>query len=151
MSSFTKALSWGADALDSTFGTSAFSTGYKAASGFIDKVGDIPIIGDIGKSLATTAATKALGLGDQQVPEYQLPQPGTMSPNFNSRVSPGQFRAGQASRTGFDSDRVQNAYRRASQSNNPSIRAALDYVRPTTGKRGPTASLGAAQISRRKT
>lgn len=150
MSLFTQALSWGASTLDKALGTTMFSTGYEAAAGFISKASSIPVIGDIGKSLAASYATKALGLDGQQVPEYQLPTPQAMSPNFSSRVSPGQFRAGQTQRTGFDSARVQDAYRRASQSNNPSIRAALDYVRPTTGKRGPTASLSSAQISRSK-
>lgn len=150
MSLFTQALSWGAKALDTAFGTSGFSSAYNTAAGFISKASSIPIVGDIGKQLAGDLASRALGVGGQQVPEYQLPQPNMMSPNFNSRLSPGQFRAGQTQRTGFDSERVQSAYRRASQSQNPSIRAALDYVRPTTGKRGPTASLADAQISRSK-
>lgn len=146
MTSIAKATNW----LDSTIGTGgAIARTVLPAIGSAQSFYQRNIAGSfiegVGKDLAGTFAQQAIGGGGGQ-PGYQIPLPQTMDPNFTSRVRPGSFTASQAKSMGWDNPRVKEAYSKLSNSKNPSIQAALDMVRPTIGKRGPTKSLTEAQV-----
>jgi len=143
--SFVTSLAKGINWVDKTLGTggaiartvlpavgSAQSFYYKNIAG--------SFVEDVGKELVGGFVSK----GDS--PGYSVPTPEASSPNFRSSVRPGEFTASQARSMGLENPRVREAYSKVSQSNNPSIRAALNIVRPTIGSRGPTKSLREAEI-----
>lgn len=145
VTSIAKASNW----LDSTIGTGgAIARTVLPAIGSAQTWYQSNIAGsfieNVGKNVVSGFAQQAVGGGGQ--PGYQVPLPQAMDPNFSSKVKPGSFTASQAKSMGWDNPRVQEAYAKVAQSNNPSIRAALDMVRPTIGKRGPTKSLSEAQV-----
>lgn len=146
VNSIAKATNW----LDSTLGTTgsisrtvlpaigSAQTWYQSnvAGSFIEKVGKEAVSG--------FAAGQVSGSG------YSVPLPEASSPNFRSSAKPGTFTASQAKAMGLENPRVRDAYAKIQNSNNPAIRSALDIVRPTIGKRGPTKSLSEAQIGNKK-
>lgn len=140
MNTLAKAVNW----VDKTVGT-----GGAIARTVLPKVGMAQsfyhkniagsFIEDIGKDFAGNLISGGEG-------GYEMPLPESRDPSFRSSVSPGSFKASQAKSMGWENPRVREAYNKVRQSNNPSIRAALETVRPTIGKRGPTKSLREAQI-----
>lgn len=140
-----KAAGW----LDSNLGTTVFGKAAVTGSMWYGRNIAGTFVEDVGKELVSGFASQAVG-GGQQAAGYEVPLPGASSPNFKSGVSPGKFSASQAKSLGWDNPKVKQAYAKAAQSNNPSIRAALETVRPTIGKRGPTKSLSEAQIGTRR-
>lgn len=142
MTTLAKGLNW----VDSTLGTggaiarnvlpalgSAQSFYYRNVAG--------SFVEDVGKELVGGFVDKATGED-----AYAVPLPQASSPSFRSGVKPGTFSASQARSMGLENPRIKQAAAKIRQSNNPSIRAALQAVRPTIGKRGPTKSLREAQI-----
>lgn len=143
--SFMTALAKGTNWLDSALGTGgAIARTVLPAVGSAQSFyyGNIAgtFIEDVGKELVG-------GFIDKEGKDsYSVPLPKGTSPSYQSRVSSGRFSASQARAMGLQNPKVQQAYAKALQSRNPSIRAALDVVRPTIGTKGPTKSLREAQI-----
>lgn len=141
-----KATSW----LDTTFNTGgmisgAATTAYTYATDAYDKYIKDSFLEDVAVNFATGAATNAV-MGGQQPQGTPMPvQKGVSAgaSSVNTRLGgPGKVQA----YTGTNNARVQDAYRKLNQSNNPSIQSALNVVRPNIARRGPTKSLKEAKI-----
>lgn len=139
---WTNALAKATNWLDTTLGTGGVlnRTAMTGVSYFNKYTAPGTFIGDIGKELVG-------GFIDKDGKDaYNVPLPQASQVSGRSAVATGKFSAKQAQSMGWNNPKVQQAYAKAVQSNNPSIRAALDVVRPTIGKKGPTKSLHEAKI-----
>lgn len=155
MSWFTTGLAKATNWLDNTLGTAnifgqgkglnyASMAGVSYATGFYNDYIKDSFLEETAINFATGAATNALVGGQPQGQPMPVQQgvSGTSS-SVSTRLSgPAQAKA----YTGTGSARVQEAYRKLNQSNNPSIQSALNVVRPNIARRGPTTSLQQAQI-----
>lgn len=152
--SFWTTIASGANWLDNTLGTGGvLNRGVATVAGYATNFYQKNIAGsfleDVGKNLASSAAT-AYVAGGQQQPGYSVPLPQGRQISGQSSVRPGNFTAKQAQQLGLNNPRVQEAYRKAAASQNRQIAAALEMVRPRTTARGPTKSLAEAQIGTKK-
>lgn len=157
MSIFSDALDWAAGGIDELLG---YSNSFTAAgpmlpgsigpatsflTGAYDVVSAITDSG-IGKAVGSYLdATNEKGYQGFQAPQMTGASARTPagSANFGASKS-------QAMKVGLADQRVQAAYNRVRQSNNPSINAAFNMVRPTIRSGGVTTSLSSATITRRK-
>jgi len=144
--SFVNTLAKGLNWVDKTLGTGgAIARNVLPAVGSVQSFYHKNIAGsfveDVGKELVGGFVDQATGQD-----AYGVPLPEASSPSFRSGVKPGTFSASQARSMGLENPRIKQAAAKIRQSNNPSIRAAIQTVRPTIGKRGPTKSLREAQI-----
>ena len=142
MSWLKRGLNAAAGWLDSTTGTTMFSTGLTAATGFVSSVTSSSVgkfAGDVaGEFLGDTYFGKDT---QQQSQGFAMPTPATMSPNFNSGVAGRSFRAGKVPSKfpGANSPRIRSAYNQIQNSKQAEIRMAVaSPVRATTARRGQT-------------
>lgn len=138
----SRGLSAAAGWLDTTVGTTMFSSGLTKATGFVSSVASSSIgqfAGDVvGEFVGDTYFGKSTG---QQGQGFAMPTPGTMSPNFNSGVRDRSFSAGKTSSKfpGANSARIRNAYDQIKNSKQAEIRMAVSSpVKATIGRRGQT-------------
>lgn len=139
MSWLKKGLTAAAGWLDTNTGTTMFSTGLTAATGFVSSVKSSPLgqfAGDVvGEFLGSEESQQ------QQAQGFAMPTPPTMSPNFNSGVGGRSFRAGKTSSSfpGANSPRIRSAYNQIQNSKQAEIRMAVaSPVKATTARKGQT-------------
>lgn len=151
MSWFVNGLAKATNWLDNTLGTGGMinygamaATSY--ATGFYNDYIKDSFLEETAINFATGAATQALTGGQPQGQPMPVQQgvSGTSSSVSTKLSGPSSAKA----YTGTGSARVQEAYRKLNQSNNPSIQSALNVVRPNIARRGPTKSLQEAQIGK---
>ena len=151
---FKKGLASATSWLDTTFNTggyisSAATAAYTYGGDIYDKYIKDSFLEDVAVDFSKSVVTGAV-LGGQTPQGTPMPvQKGVSA--APSSVNTNLGKAGQVrAYTGTNNPRVQEAYRKLNQSNNPSIQSALNVVRPNIARRGPTKTLQEAKIERRK-
>lgn len=140
MSWLKKGLSSVAGWLDNTAGTTIFSTGLTAATGFVSDFTSSGL-GQFAGDVATQYLTSSAGSQQQQGEGFAMPIPRGMSPSFNSGVRGQSFSAGKTSSKfpGANSPRIRSAYNQIQNSKQAEIRMAVaSPVKATIGRRGQT-------------
>jgi len=155
MSLFSDALDWVAGGIDEALG---YANSYTAAGPMLPgSVGPVTSFLSGAYDVVDWVQSSGVGKGisaymDATEGKSSFKAPQMTAPTARAPAGSANFGASQsqAMKVGLADQRVQNAYSRIRQSNNPSITAAFEYVRPTIRSGGATTTLSSASISRKK-